>query len=181
MEKPFKNTRICLGVASLLKVEYYVFTLWGFQTCEMLPCWKSHCLSINSHNASTPQGYELRIKIWAVLSFILWSPWIDTIQIVMVLLIVMCSILILNHELICGPADRVFLVYFLRQISILYLHSYLRLSQGLSPVQTVSSVNHSGTISYASTRHFLSFWRDNWKSTWIWGELCMCIKDSVGI
>lgn len=71
----------------------------------------------------------------------------------MVLLIVMCSRLVLKYELLYGAVDIVFLVYFLRHMQILCLHSYLGHSQVGFPVQTVSSkYEPSGTISFASTR-----------------------------
>lgn len=85
--------------------------------------------------------------------FIFRGHWLSAIQIIMVLLIVMCSTLVLNYELLYGAVDIVFLVHFLRQMQILYLHSYLGRSQVGFPVQTVSSkYEPSGTISFASTR-----------------------------
>lgn len=84
---------------------------------------------------------------------ILWGHCVGAIQIIMVLLMAVCSTLILNHELLYGAVDTVFLVHFLRQMQILYLHSYLGRSQVGFPVQTVSSkYEPSGTISFASTR-----------------------------
>lgn len=50
-------------------------------------------------------------------------------HIIMIVLLVVCSILVLNYELIYGAGDTVFLVHFLRQMQTLYLHSYLRHSQ----------------------------------------------------
>lgn len=65
----------------------------------------------------------------------------------------MRSILVLNYELIYGAVDIVFLVHFLRQMQILYFHSYLRRSQVRVTVQAFSSkYEPSGIISFASTR-----------------------------
>lgn len=119
--------------------------------------------------------------IWELIpvsvSFILWGHLIGAIQIIMVLL--MCSILALNYALIYRAADTVFLVHFLRQMQILYLHSNLKRSQVRFPVkQFPVNLNQVVLLVLHPLDVFLSFWRDNWRKTQMLGELCMCIKDS---
>lgn len=127
-------------------------SLWWVWAQERLPCLESYrWVSVLSTLAF------LRGMIWELKSGsvprVLWGHCVGAIHIITALLIAMCSTLILNHELLYGAVDIVFLVHFLRQMQILYLHSYLGRSQVGFPVQTVSSkYEPSGTISFASTR-----------------------------
>lgn len=124
--------------------------------------------------------------IWELKSgsvpFIFWDHRLGALQIITVLLIVRCSTLVSNYEPLCGAVDTVFLVHFLRQMQILCSHSYLGRSQVGFPVQTVSSKYEPAKLLVLHPLGaFLSFWRDNWRRTRIWGKLCVCIKDSAGI
>lgn len=128
-------------------------SLWWVWAHELLPCLESSCCVSVLSTLAFLRGMVGELKSGSV-PCILWGHCVGAVQIITVLLTATWSTLILNHELLYGTVDIVFLVHFLRQMQILYLHSYLGRSQVGFPVQTVSSkYEPSGTISFASTRH----------------------------